>query len=128
MLTLISDSWSGDRNAPSEVFGPTEQQVVDAVRALDGAIHTLVTLQGHQQRHLALGGGPDSYVVYATFDNEAFHSAMTPGLGGTIHLVAGGQAGEYLARRTVNRNVAIKAALTFLHDQALDPTIVWEDD
>lgn len=107
---------------------PTVEDVEAAVRSLDGVQRTLVTLAGPPPAWMGIGGGAEGqFVVFATFDNEAFEQVVSPTSGiETICLVAGGQPGDYPRRHVVTFDAALQAATTFAAEGSLAPTLVWE--
>jgi hypothetical protein len=65
-------------HAEGELAAPTLADVVNRLSALDGVVHTLMTLyQG--EGHIACGGSAVSGMVfYVTFDNETFWQLADP--------------------------------------------------
>ncbi|MGC4113771.1 MAG: Imm1 family immunity protein [Myxococcales bacterium] len=114
-----------------EIAGPSLEEVERLVRGLDGESSTIVVLRGEGTGHLAVGGGPDRFVVYATRDNVEFASLIAPDRPddrSMEQVVAGGQMGEYERRKVVSRDEALKAALRYASDGSLDSSSRWEED
>jgi hypothetical protein len=125
---LLFDSWEANVDKGGEVDIPSWKDIETAIRALNGAERTLVTLQTAGVAHMAIGGGKaERYIVYATFDNIAFQTLVgRPDRSGAEMLLVGGQAGNYPARFVTNVDTAIKVARTFSTLAQLDSNQVWE--
>ena len=126
---LVTDRWHGSRNVETEVAKPTAQQIEDAIRALDGGVHTLLTISAPGRGHLSVGGGENAlYVVYATRDGDCFFSACRiTDSSELVRLNAGGQVGEFPANRCVDLETALSAASDFAETTELDPAIQWKE-
>ena len=109
---------------------PAWRDVSAALRRLDGRTRTTAMLFLTEDAYLAVGGGPDRFLVFATDDNLTFHYLLRPGRrrGGEVSLVIGGQRSDYAASRVVNRDVMLRAARTYFHSGARDPELKWEED
>jgi len=109
------------------VSNPSWSQIEAAIRGLDGARNWLISLViGDPVPHMAIGGGPDRYILYATSDNLTFATLVNPGVGpGTIELVAG-QRGKYQARNAVSLALVLQAAKLFTESGVLDPALKWD--
>jgi hypothetical protein len=121
---LLTHDDSG--NADVEVPLADDSSVVEEhVRSLNGDRRTLVTLIGGEA-HLAVGGGDAGFVVYATFDNETFHTLVSPdAAAGEVEVVAGGQPGVYERRQVVSLEMALRAAKAFAETGTLAPGLTW---
>ena len=126
VTVLRIESWVRNMNQIREVMAPTLQQIEAAIRELDGETRNLLTLGTGSVAHMGIGGGPSSYIVYATFDNDTFHNLIVPSAEGVTRLVAGGQESEYPARLCVGIRQALAAARTFGAFGTLDPALSWE--
>ena len=76
---------------------------------------------------MAVGGGDERFVVYATSDNEEFHNLIGSGdPNRTSSLFVGGQEGDYPAHTIVDIDQALAAAKTFAETGKLDAELRWE--
>jgi hypothetical protein len=118
-----------DLSTHESVSHPAWSQIESAIRGLDGARNSLITLAiGETVPHMAIGGGPDRYIVYITFDNKSFSTLADPALGpGTIELVAGGQRGKYQKKNAVSLAFALQAAKVFALSGTLDSDLTWDN-
>jgi hypothetical protein len=130
-LTVATLIWDDAERGESELQLSGERllaAVEEHIVALDGACRTLLTIQ-RGNAHLAIGGGGEGYVVYASFDNLTFHQLMTPGAQtGEIDLVAGAQPGRYPKRHVVELEAAAHAAKVFARDGTLATDLTWETE
>jgi hypothetical protein len=79
---------------------------------------------------ISIGGGGSNglYVVQATDDGERFKVATREAdRTQKVMVTAGGQEGDYLARRCVDLPTALRAACTFTSTGEMDATISWEE-
>lgn len=120
-----------------DVERPTCEQVAAAIEALDGESRTMVTLAPSPPNgspvgecHMAIGGGPDHFIVYLTRDNLGFTNLVEPERQtrtNNIRLFIGGQEGDYTESQCVTRPTAIRAARHYLERGNPDPTLTWLD-
>jgi hypothetical protein len=128
--SLHYDRWVERNDVGSTVAGDhlSVYAVKEAVRRLEGAERTLVTLQGPGTSHLAVGGSAATgMVVYATFDNDTFYQLTNPEAreDEIVEVVAGGQTGDYPARMVVGLSVAFQAAEEFAEGGVLSSQLAW---
>jgi immunity protein Imm1 of predicted polymorphic toxin system len=128
--SLHYDRWVERNDVGSTVAGDhlSVYAVNEAVRRLEGAERTLVTLQGPGTSHLAVGGSAATgMVVYATFDNDTFYQLTNPEAreDEIVEVVAGGQTGDYPARMVVGLSVALQAAEEFAEGGVLSSQLAW---
>ena len=129
--TMTFDDWKGTQDYGAEEMAPSLESIQSRIRILDGRRHTLIVLSGVGEAHMAIGGGEFSrYVVYATFDGQHFvqlrtqrQSAESDAL---VHIVAGGQLGEYPSELAVSLDEALIAAQAFASEGKLDPSLSWQ--
>jgi len=116
-----------DLSPHQDVPNPSWSQIDAAIRSLDGARNSLISLTiGDPVPHMAIGGGPDRYILYATFDNLTFATLADPSIEpGTIELVAG-QRGKYQARNAVSLALVLQAARVFAASGVLDRGLTWD--
>lgn len=116
-----------DLSPQQDVPNPSWLQIDAAIRGLDGARNSLLSLAiGDPVPHMAIGGGPDRYILYATFDNLTFATLADPNVGpGTVELVAG-QRGKYPARNAVSLALVLQAARVFAMSGLLDHGLTWD--
>jgi hypothetical protein len=124
---LVTDYWQGLELTQERVANPSWDCIETAIRRLNGKEHTIATVRGEREAHMAIGGGKDGqYVVYATFDNLKFFTLASKWNAQTkIELVAGGQEGEYPDNIVVGVDRAIAAAKEFSEDGALNFALWW---
>jgi hypothetical protein len=124
-----SEDWQNNQN--NEVVHPAQnwQEIEKVIRELDGKHRTLVTLETDGEAHLAIGGGPDKFIVYLTFDNEVFYYLCGFAKSNLEEsLVVGGQEGLYPAKFCVEIDLILQVAKTFAEFGAMDQTVVWEKE
>jgi hypothetical protein len=126
VIRIVGDRWEGTTNHEWTVEAPALDAFETALSRLDGTTFTEIVLDGGQGRHLAIGGGGGRYVVYAAVANDEFVNLLhcNP-RDGTVKLTAGGQEGDYPARRVVTIEEARDAGRTFLQAGELDPRQRW---
>lgn len=108
-VTLVGDGWSGEKCTEWTVQGPTEGELQRAVERLDGKLNTIVVVRNSTGSHLAIGGGPTEFVVYATYDDLDFFNLLgDANATGVVLLNAGGQVGDYPAAQIVDRELALR--------------------
>jgi hypothetical protein len=105
----------------------TLDDVEAAVRALNGAEHSLVVLELPSGKTVTLGGGPDRFVAEVAASATERWCAVNPrAAAGTVTLVMGGDVVEPPARLCIDRTAALEAALTFAsQDGALSRRLPW---
>jgi hypothetical protein len=110
---LSTDFWNGAIDDGRDIADPSLEDITNAIAALDGKRHTMVTLKGEGDAHFAVGGGAEGqYVVYATFDNEHFFTLMSPGRSDSkVLLRVGGQEGDYPKDVVVDLRTALASRL-----------------
>ena len=124
-----SEDWQNNQN--NEVLHPAQnwQEIEKVIRELDGKHRTLVTLETDGEAHLAIGGGPDKFIVYLTFDNEVFYYLCGfAKLNLEESLLVGGQEGLYPAKFCVGIDLIVQVAKTFAEFGTMDQTVVWEKE
>jgi hypothetical protein len=124
-----SEDWQNNQN--NEVLHPAQnwQEIEKVIQELDGKHRTLVTLETDGEAHLAIGGGPDKFVVYLTFDNEVFYYLCGFAKSNLEEsLVVGGQEGLYPAKFCVGIDLILQVAKIFAEFGTMDQTVVWEKE
>jgi hypothetical protein len=124
-----SEDWQNNQN--TEVIHPAKnwQEIEKAIQELDGKHRTLVTLETDGEAHLAIGGGPDKFIVYLTFDNEVFYYLCGFAKSNLEEsLVVGGQEGLYPAKFCVGIDIILQVAKIFSEFGTMDQTVVWEKE
>jgi hypothetical protein len=121
---------TGDRNHEEVIIARDWEAIETAIRELDGQRKTLVTLEADDETQMAIGGGNEnSYIVYATFDNEEFYSLIDRSRIGTDRSIfVGGQTGIYPAKSCIELDKVIQAAKTFALTGKLEPALNWEKE
>lgn len=124
-----SEDWQNNQN--TEVLHPAKnwQEIEKVIRELDGKHRTLVTLETDGEAHLAIGGGPDKFIVYLTFDNEVFYYLCGFAKSNLEEsLIVGGQEGLYPTKFCVEIDLILQVAKTFAEFGTMDQTVVWEKE
>jgi hypothetical protein len=127
-MKLVADAWVENSCEQTEIDNPTIDQIEVAIDKLDQKQHTIITLQMDDEKNLTIGGGNGQYVVYLGDGNESFRSLVK---GDDVHLVsvnAGGQQGDYPAKKVVDNKTAKKAATFFSQHALAAPDLQWIDD
>jgi hypothetical protein len=105
----------------------TPEGVAAAVRALDGAQHSLVVVELPSGKTVMLGGGPERFVAEVAESATEQWCAIDPRAAtGTVAVVVGGDVVEVSARLCIGRDAALDAAVTFAsQDGARSPRLSW---
>lgn len=127
--TLLVDNWEGTHNREQSIDDPSWDEIESRIRALDGERYTLILLIGQSESHMAVGGGPAQYIVYATFDGQHFEQLYTQQLNQQseprLYLMVGGQEGDYASEMAVSLKEALLAARAFALDGTLSAALNW---
>ncbi|BAZ10071.1 hypothetical protein NIES4071_18850 [Calothrix sp. NIES-4071] len=126
---LSKEKWLGNKNQDNLINEPNWDQIEAAIRELDGANHTLVTLGADEETYMSIGGGAGKYVVTVTFDNLDFYMLVDSSKPNDIEkLVIGGQAVNYPANQCIDLLRCLLAARTFALEGKLDQLLTWIED
>ncbi len=126
MVNLSLDQWRGVYCHSIDTPSPSEDDVLAAIRTLDGKIHTLVFLEREEGYNLSIGGGPDLYICCIEEFGE-FLTLTDAGAGDkTIMLVTGGQVGHFQERNCMPRELVERAALEYLRTGKRLRNVVWD--
>lgn len=120
-------TWDSYPESDLEVGVVNTDQVSRLVSALDGKVHTLVTLHG-PDRYLTIGGDfVSGLVVYASMEEDKFLVAGRKGSAADepVTVVAGGQPGVYPAVNLISGDQAVAIAATFARDGTLSGVVDW---
>ncbi|GJD19003.1 hypothetical protein RIVM261_039590 [Rivularia sp. IAM M-261] len=129
VLDVTTEKWVGNRNQGDFIENPDWNQVESAIRELDGASHTLVTLGADEETYMSIGGGAGKYIVTVTFDNLNFYTLLDLAKSNNIEkLVVGGQYGNFPANHCVDILRCLLAARTFALEGKLDELLTWQED
>lgn len=129
VLDVTTEKWVGNRNQGDFIENPDWNQVESAIRELDGASHTLVTLGADEETYMSIGGGAGKYIVTVTFDNLNFYTLLDLAKSNNIEkLVVGGQYGNFPALQCVDILRCLLAARTFALEGKLDELLTWQED
>jgi len=130
-----SEDWQNNQN--NEVLHPAKnwQEIEKVIRELDGKHRTLVILETDGEAHLSIGGGPDKFIVYLTFDNETFYHLLNRAYlldpsksKSKENIIVGGQAGLYATKLCVGMDTAIQVAETFAQFGEKDRSYIWKKE
>ena len=118
-----------DDGAYEFVADPQLPAIAKAIAALDGAIKSVLCLEGEQNMHMDIGGGgPQGCVVALTYDNQKFYTLINPASAGElVDVKVGAVPRPYPAEMLVPKEVALKAAKTFAETGAAEPSLHWRD-
>ena len=126
---IVEDNWSGVRNGEIEYECKNVEQVVAAIRSLNGRNKTSVYLRGNGPQSLTVSGGNDGrYVAFVTIgvDDEFYNLVDVRRSGELLDVVTGGQMGKYPARECVGLETALDAACQFAIDGRMSPSLTWQ--
>jgi hypothetical protein len=125
---LIADSWSGVHCETEEIASPSWDDILKAIKALDGKRRTLVTLRGASSTEMVIGGGSDGrYIGYVAISDDSFQYLTSEHKDGPrVSLLIGGQEGDYPIDQVVTQTVVVTAAKTFSEIGSLDPQLMWK--
>ncbi len=96
-----------------------EDQVVTAIRRLDGRTRSQLVLEGPAETAMIIGGGPEMFVATVVMDTDAeIHELMRDNSRDgesepPVELVTGGQSGLFAAEHVVDIATLIAAATAF---------------
>lgn len=129
VLDLTKDKWLGNKSQDVLIDKPNWCQIETAIRELDGANHTLVTLGADEETYMSIGGGAGEYIVTVTFDSLNFYILLDLAKSNNIEkLVVGGQHGNFPANQCVDLLRCLLAARTFALEGKLDELLTWQTD
>lgn len=132
---LDSDAWddTGRHYQSHALDAPAARQIEEAIRCLDGARHTIVTLEVCETYYMGIGGGglTGMYLVYISQDDEGCDLLLAPGAAAwaaddVVRLTIAGEASEYPRRLCVNLATALHAARAFAASGTRDAAFAWE--
>ena len=124
-----SEDWQNNQNNEVLHSAKNWQEIEKVIKELDGKHRTLVTLETDGEAHLAIGGGPDKFIVYLTFDNEVFYYLCGFAKSNLEEsLVVGGQEGLYPAKFCVGIDLILQVSKIFAEFGTMDQTVVWEKE
>jgi hypothetical protein len=127
---IIEDNWSGVRNSDVEYECKNIEQVVAAIKKLDGRNKTSVYLQAGGEKSLTVSGGNDGrYVAFVTIgvDDEFFNLVdLRQPADQMLDVVTGGQRGAFPAKQVVGLETALEAARQFASDGSMSSSVTWE--
>ena len=110
------------------IADPTDVQIEDAIRRLDGQQATLVSLEADDEARMWISGGDKQrYICTVTFDGSQCYNLVDPTQNKqSVSLVAGGQVGDYSGRLVVELDLVLRAAQKFSVDGVLAEELSWE--
>ncbi len=125
---IYTDRRVGVRNDGRSVSGPSLNQVLDAVRRLDGEQFTELLLSGEKRNLTISGGNEGRYIAFISVNgDEAFYN-LTNAEGNPkleLKVVTGGQVGSYSSRQVVPLSSVLTAARDF-YESGQASTLLWE--
>lgn len=129
---IVEDDWIGVRSNHLEYECTSVEQVVAAIRKLNGQNKTTVVLQSSKNTSLTVSGGTEGrYCAFVTVGvDDAFYILVDPQQpeGVEYELVTGGQHVLLAARNCIDLETVLTAASQFALDGSLSPLSTWEKD
>lgn len=125
---VFEEDWQGTSSTDSEWICSNVEEVLQAVRRLNGRNKTLIELIVDEATYLTVGGGNEGrYVCYIT-SGEQMHNLVNPDAlpGEQTVIVAGGQRGEYDAKLCCGIEEVMRAVQYFAAHGAPNPDQNWE--
>lgn len=106
---------------------PTWTDVKLAITQLNGANKTMLSLNYGEDTHMIISGGKDnSYLLYATYDNETFFNLHNfSNEEDTMWMIVGGQEIDLKKYQCVNLETALMAAKSFAEKGELADNLNW---
>jgi len=125
-MELTFDSQLERKANLQTICDPTWEQIEEAIRRLDGKVHTEVLLSKAGQ--LSIGGGAGQYFVSIFTDDERSLIAIDQSKTAQEHtaLVSGGQTVSLPKRQIVDVDAALRAARAYFETERPDPTLTWD--
>ena len=127
---IIEDNWSGVKTADVKYECSSVEQVVAAVRKLNGRNKTSIYLLADGEKSLTVSGGNDGrYIAFLTIgtDDEFYNLvALTHCKDQMMEVVTGGQKGMHPARQCIDLETVLEAAQRFALDGSMSPMLTWE--
>ncbi len=122
--------WTESGVEDQDFESPTWPDIEAAIGGLDGHTRTEVYLhprRGDPETYMAIAGGSDNhYLVFVCHNNERFDEAVTPDAPeGTVHMVTGGQLGEFQLEDLVTFDEALEAARVYHQSGELAGGVKW---
>ncbi|MBT9288334.1 Imm1 family immunity protein [Prosthecodimorpha staleyi] len=123
------DIWTGGLCRVDTRIRPSLSDIEQAIRRLDQHRHSICTICLATGRHLVVGGGTGSYVVYVDNRNNTFEEArrrdpVDPGA--SLYLTIGGQEGDYPAETILDWGRTWAVARRLVVEGLLDDAVAWE--
>jgi len=124
-MILKTDHWQGVLDDGCADRLPDWQSVETAISRLDGAVHSLLTLDDERGSVLFIGGGPTRIVVAFSEGDEHLIARQGDELD-VVVITAGGQDGDYRKRNVIPREDAKHIAKAFFHGVDVRSLGQWE--
>ena len=126
----LYDEWKSNINYGGIVQVTSWDEVEKLIYSLDGLKHTQVIFTDEEEDSLiCIGGGNEGfYNVYITLDdNESFYDLVNPyGRNDIVlHLVTGGQLGDFEEEICVTIDMVLLAAKTFCMEGVVEEDLTW---
>ena len=127
---IVEDDWSGVRSDDVETECDKIEQVVAAIKKLNGRNKTSVYLQADGEKSLTVSGGTDGrYVAFVTIRiDDEFYNLVDPQQppDQMLEVKTGGQMGAYPAKQCVGLETVLEAARQFAADGSISRSLSWE--
>ena len=126
----LYDEWKSNINYGGIVQVTSWDEVEKLIYSLDGLKHTQVIFTDEEEDSLiCIGGGNEGfYNVYITLDdNESFYDLVNPYVRNdkVLHLVTGGQLGDFEEEICVTIDMVLLAAKTFCMEGVVEEDLTW---
>jgi hypothetical protein len=127
---IFEDNWSGVRTENIEYECSDIEQVITAIKKLNGRNKTEVHLEADGEKSFSVGGGNDGrYIAFVTIgvDDEFYNLVdLRQPEGQELDVKTGGQWGTYPPKQVVDFEAVLEAARQFALDGSMSPALVWE--
>ena len=116
-MKLILDNRTGNVNNDVEIEECDKDTLLQALDKLNGRNHTMLSIEREDNYRMDIGGGCNLFVVTCTTASCNNLTLLNPAKNvgdETIELCAGGQYSEFPKGIVVEKEIACKAAASFL--------------
>lgn len=128
-MEITTDNWKGVVSNETTTHLVGSQQIITAIENLNGKEKTIVGISINDDIYILIGGRNEGRYVVTGNKGTAILNLINSSVSKTdnlIEIVAGGQAGMYETKYCINKETAIKAAITFFTSQSFDKILEWE--
>ena len=128
--SIHCDCWTDRQDSGTTLPNPSMADIERAVRELDGATKTIVTLEKGPNAYMAIAARwNDRVIVNETPDNREFHSLVDRNAPDEeVILYVGGQDSNFSKRLFVPIEWALAATKAYLETGERDESLSWQSD